>query len=179
MAKRADKEETTERFPTAAQYGKYRKAYGAAKAEMDEAKGEMGEAKLRAVADLNLHADADRIVAKYANKSPAQQREFIMHFDTYWSYLGLATEEDDLFAEQEAPAKAAEPAEPLEPPRAAKPKGRKKAAQVAPEAAPEAIEGNHDGRTRAMMPDPGSGTGGGPAGGNIVSLAGLVADKAS
>lgn len=102
MAKRAEKEpiEPIEpqkiQLPTHAEYTKYRKKQKAAKAEMDEAKGRMGGNKEQAIVSCNLHSDADRIAAKYLNKSPAQQAEFLLHFEAYWEYLKLATPDDDL-----------------------------------------------------------------------------------
>ena len=177
MAKRVEKEGSptlVARFPSEAEYLKYRKKMQAARAEMDEARGHMGDTKAKTVADTNMHADADRIAAKYANKSPAQQREFITHFDAYWAYLGLATEEDDLFAAPwESPAVTQDEAPA---PKATKGAGRKKTAKEPSQPQPEAIEGAADGRVRETMevlPQ------GGIRGGKVISLTDMVAEKVS
>ena len=126
MAKKLEAK-TESRIPSEGQYLKFRKAMKSAKAEMDEAKGTMGSLKEKAVADYNVHSDADRIASRYANKSPAQQSEFLFHFSQYWDYLKLAGPETDL-VETPAERKASAP----------KKRGRPKKAQ------PEVIEGEKD-----------------------------------
>ena len=126
MAKKLEAK-TESRIPSEGQYLKYRKGMRAAKADMDAAKGAMGSIKEKAIADFNVHSDADRIASRYANKSPAQQSEFLFHFSQYWDYLKLAGPETDL-VETPAERKASAP----------KKRGRPK------KVAPEVIEGERD-----------------------------------
>jgi hypothetical protein len=132
MAKRAEKAETRDvvRFPTKEEYTKYRKRQRALRAEMDEAKGRMGNAKERAVAELNMHADADRVIGKYANKSAKQCAEFKLSLDMFWEYMELGQSEADLFTND---AKEAAPASGKAARKPGRPKGATaKAAQKAP-----------------------------------------------
>lgn len=94
--------------------------------KLTEAKGRMGKQVEQAVADLNLHTDALRIVRKYLKKSPEAAASFLLHLDLYWSYMHLGMPANDM----------------LETPAERKSKARKPL---------EVIGGNSDARTRKPM----------------------------
>jgi hypothetical protein len=96
MAKRLE-DKAEGHVPSAAEFKKVIRKLNASESKLNEARGEMGSTVESAIAAVNMHKDALRIVRKYAKKSPEACSEFITHFVPYWMYMNLAQSEDDMF----------------------------------------------------------------------------------
>lgn len=97
MAKKVEKSGTqSARIPAEAEFRRLMKKMKGFESELSETKGRMGSAVERAVADVNLHTDAMRVIRKYEKKNPAQAAEFMLHLTTYWEYMKLGEPEADM-----------------------------------------------------------------------------------